>query len=160
MSWTKRQFIESAYEEMGYASYIFDLEPEQLERALWRLDSMMATWNAQGIKIGYPLPASPQDSDLDTLTNVPDSANMAIYTALSAILAPTVGKALSQSTAAAAHAGYRVLLQKAAMPREMQVPDTLPLGAGNKTWRVDRDPFATPPHDGLASGAGDDLDFN
>ena len=55
MSWTKRQFINAALEEIGLASYVFDIQPEELESALRRLDAMMADWNAKGIRIGYPL---------------------------------------------------------------------------------------------------------
>ena len=82
MGWTKRQFVEQAFEEIGLATYTFDLSPEQMQSALRRLDAMVATWNGAGIRIGYPLPSSPQDSDLDTETNVPDMSNEAIYTNL------------------------------------------------------------------------------
>jgi hypothetical protein len=82
MGYTKRQFVTSAFEEIGLADYVFDLQPEQLEAALRRLDSMMAEWNAAGIRLGYAMPSSPQDSDLDTETNVPDSAWEAIITNL------------------------------------------------------------------------------
>ena len=75
MGYTKRQFISAAFEEIGLASYVFDLQPEQLESALRRLDAMMADWNAKGIRLGYPLPSSPQDSSLDEETLVPDSAS-------------------------------------------------------------------------------------
>ena len=71
MGYTKRQFVTSAFEEIGLADYVFDLQPEQLEAALRRLDSMMAEWNAMGIRLGYSMPSSPQDSDLDEQTNVP-----------------------------------------------------------------------------------------
>jgi len=74
MGYSKRQFVTAAFEEIGLASYVFDLNPEQMESALRRLDAMMADWNAKGIRLGYPLPSSPQNSDLDEQTNVPDSA--------------------------------------------------------------------------------------
>ena len=88
MGWTKRQFIEQAFDEIGLASYAFDLGPEQMQSALRRLDTMLAAWNALGIRLAYPLPSSPQDSDLDEQTNVPDSSNEAIYTNLAIKLAP------------------------------------------------------------------------
>ena len=82
MGWTKRQFVTQAFEEIGLASYVFDLTPEQLQSALRRLDTMIAAWNALGIRLGYPLPSSPQDSDLDEPTLVPDWANEAIITSI------------------------------------------------------------------------------
>mgnify|MGYP003525752305 CR=1 FL=1 len=55
MGWTKRQFVTQAFEEIGLAAYVFDLTPEQLQSALRRLDSMMASWNAKGIRLGYQI---------------------------------------------------------------------------------------------------------
>ena len=89
MGWTRRQFVEQAFEEIGYASYVYDLEPEQLESAGRRLDAMVASWNGKGIRLGYPLPSSPELASLDTETEVPDYANEAIYTNLAVKLAPT-----------------------------------------------------------------------
>jgi len=65
MGYSKRQFVEAAFEEVGLAAYVFDLQPQQLESALRRLDAMMAEWNAKGIRLGYPLPGSPQNSDIN-----------------------------------------------------------------------------------------------
>jgi len=159
MSWTKRQFIEAAFEEIGYANYVYDLSPEQLEKALWRLDAMMASWNANGIRLAYPLPSSPELSDLDTETDVPDGANAAIYMNLGLSLAPTVGKMVAQETKSGAKSAYDILLIKAALPREMQMPGTLPAGAGSKTWRGSQDPFVKDPIDGLDAGNDSEIDF-
>lgn len=158
MSWTKRQFIEQAFEEIGYAAYEFDLRPEQMQSALWRMDSMMAVWNAKGIRIGYPLPSSPEDSDLEQETGVPDSANEAIYLNLALRIVSTVGKVVSPETKTAAKMAYDTLLARAAMPREQQFPASLPLGAGNKTWRTDR-PFVGEPIDPLLAGQDSAIDF-
>ena len=46
MGYSKRQFVEAAFAEVGLASYVFDLQPQDLEQALRRLDAMMAEWNA------------------------------------------------------------------------------------------------------------------
>lgn len=139
MSWTKRQFVMQAFEEIGYSSYIFDLEPEQLQSALRRLDSMMGTWNGKGIRIGYPLPSSPELSELDTETEVQDSANEAIYLNLAIRIAPTVGKTVSTETKKSAKAAYNQLLALMTKPTEMQLPTTLPSGAGNKGWTTDKE---------------------
>ena len=52
MGWTKREYIEQAFEEIGLASYVFDLTPEQLQSALRKLDAMLAEWNAKGLRLG------------------------------------------------------------------------------------------------------------
>lgn len=159
MGWTKRQFVTQAFEEIGLATYVFDLSPEQLQSGLRRLDSMMATWNTKGIRLGYPLPSSPQFSDLDAESEVPDSANEAIYLNLAIRIAPSFGKTPSVDTKATAKAAYDNLLSVAAMPVEMQLPGTLPVGAGNKPWNIDQ-PFVNPPVDPLLAGQDGEIQFN
>ena len=78
MGWTKGDFITAAYDEIGYANYIYDLSPEMLSAALRKLDSMMSTWDAIGIHVGYPIPSSPSSSDLSEETGVPIAAIEAI----------------------------------------------------------------------------------
>lgn len=159
MGWTKRQFVTQAFEEIGLAAYVFDLSPEQLESALRKLDAMMATWNSKGIRVGYPIPSSPQNSNIDDDTGVPDSANETIYLNLGIRLAPGYGKTVSADTKTLAKQGYDNLLSLAAMPMEMQMPGTLPAGAGNKPWRRDN-PFLDGPTDPLLAGRDGPLTFN
>lgn len=159
MSWTKRQFVAQAFEEIGYASYAYDLEPEQLESAMRRLDAMMATWNGRGIRLGYPLPSSPELADLDQETEVPDAANEAIYTNLAVRLAPGIGKQAPMDLKATARAAYNQLLSRVTKPQEMQFPGTMPAGAGNKRYRDDR-PFLNRPEDPLLAGDDGPIEFN
>ena len=156
MSWTKRQFIEQAYGEIGLADYIFDLEPEQLQNALRKLDMMMAQWNSKGIRLGYPMPSSPKDSDLDSDTGVTDDANEAIALNLAIRLAPGHGKAVSVETKAFAKEAYMTLLSKSTFPIEMQYPASLPYGAGNK--QIDNR-FFPGPEDSLNVGPDGELEF-
>jgi len=159
MSWTKRQFIEEAFGEIGLAAYVYDLQPDQLESALRRLDSMMAMWNGKGIRIGYPLPSSPEDSDLDEETSVPDDANETIYSNLAIRIAPGFGKTVSSDTKITAKDGYRGLIQKSTKPIERQLPGTMPRGAGNKPWRNTNNEFLDDPVDPLTAGDDSTLDF-
>jgi hypothetical protein len=121
---------------------------------------MMAAWNALGIRLGYPLPSSPQDSDLDEQTNVPDASNEAIYTNLSIKLAPSYGKQVMSDTKTTAKESYNTLLSRAAMPMEQQLPSTMPAGSGNKPWRVYDNPFVRPPADPLLAGGDGQIEFN
>lgn len=159
MSWTKRQFVEAAFEEVGYASYNFDLQPEQLQSGLVALDAMLARWNAMGIRIGYPLPSTPTSSDLDQITGVPDSANEAIYTNLAVRIGPRLGKAIPLELKQAAEDALAPLLNKAAFPMEQQLPATTPIGAGGKPWNGLYNPFVTPPVDPLTTGEDGPLTF-
>jgi hypothetical protein len=137
MGYSKRQFVYAAFNEIGLASYVFDLQPEQLETARQRLDAMMADWNGKGIRLGYPIPSSPQDGSIDEETYVPDSAYEAIICNLGIRLAPSYGKQVMPETKATAKQAYDLLLQRATFPIERQFPNTLPSGAGNKPYRYD-----------------------
>lgn len=158
MAYTKRQFIEGAFEEIGLASYVFDLSPSQMESALRRLDAMMATWNGMGIRLGYPLPVNPDDGELTENSGVPDSANEAIITNLAIRLAPGYGKSVQPQTLATAKASYNVLLQRAAAPLEMAFPATMPVGAGWKPYSID-DPFFGEPDPTVDAGPDGPLEF-
>lgn len=160
MGWTKRQYIEQAFTEIGLAGYIFDLTPEELNTALRQLDSMMAAWNAKGIRLGWPMPSSPQNSDLDDLTEITDAANEAIYCGLAVRIAPTFGKTVGGQTQFFAKQAYDQLLAIAAAPLEKQLPQTMPAGAGNKPWRNNDSPFVNPPIDPLLSGPDGVIEFN
>jgi len=160
MGYSKRQFIEAALAEIGLASYAFDLQPEQLEAARQRLDAMMADWNGKGIRLGYPIPVSPQDGSIDEQTNVPDSAYEAIICNLGIRLAPSYGKQVMNETKATAKQGYDTLMQRATFPLEQQFPNTMPSGAGNKPWRVYDNPFLRPPVDPVEAGPDGPLQFN
>jgi P22 tail accessory factor len=155
MSWTKLQFIQQAFEEIGLAHYVFDLTPEQLQSALRRMDSMMAGWNIGGVRVGYPLPGSPSASDLNADTGVPDYANEAIYSNLALRLAPSFGKSLSPQTVSNAALSYAAMVDQCVQPTpERQLGSLLPYGAGNKPWRQSGGAFYPPPDDPV--DAGDD----
>jgi len=130
--WTKKQIIEQAFEEIGLASYVFDITADQLESALRRLDLMVASWQARNIQIGYPLPASPGNSNIDEQIQTSLNNNEALVLNLAVRLAPAYGKSVSPDTKATAKLLYDQLLIEAAMPYEQQFVGTLPLGAGYK----------------------------
>ncbi len=160
MGYSKRQFVTAAFEEIGLASYVFDLQPQDLESALRRLDAMMADWNGKGIRLAYPIPGSPQDSDINAASEVPDSANEAIITNLAMRLAPSYGKQVMPMTMATGKSAYNTLLSRATLPPQQQLPGSMPSGAGNKPWRVYDDPFLRPPVDPVLSGQDGVLEYN
>ena len=159
MSWTKRQFVVQAFEEIGYASYTYDLQPEQLQAGLRRLEALMGTWNGRGIRLGYPLTNNPDNAELDVNSNVPDAANEAIYTNLAIRIAPIVGKTVSIETKQAARSAYMELLRRFTKPQEQQLPGTMPAGAGNKPWRQDQ-PFLPGPTEQIDAGDDGPIQFN
>jgi hypothetical protein len=161
MSYTKRQYVIAAFEEIGLASYVFDLTDNELLSACKRLDAMMAQWNAKGIRLGPTrCQATLTRTSLDADTEVPDAANEAIILNLGIRIAPGYGKSVSPDTKISAKAAYTTLLGWTAQPTpEKQFPRTLPTGAGQKAWRYDQDPFMPIPVDPLTTGGDGVLDL-
>lgn len=115
MGHSKRHYITEAYAEIGKADYAFDLDPEALESALRRLDSMLAEWDGRGIRIGYAGGNGLGDIDADTL--VPAWAEEAIVLNLAIRLAPGFGKTVSPDTKAQAGISLRTVMSKTAQSR-------------------------------------------
>lgn len=154
---TKKQLIDLAFAEIGFGPD-FNVTPVDQEAALKRMDSMMGTWNAKGIRVGYVLPNNPEDADIDSESGVTDAAQEAVYMNLALRLAPGYGKQLSQDTRITARQGYDVLLSRAVYPQPQQMPNTMPRGAGNRPWQYGRQFYPTPP-DVIDAGADDPLNF-
>ena len=155
MSYSKRQLVRSALVEIGLAEYVFDMLPEQTEEALRRLDSMLAEWNGRGIRLAYPVPSNPENSDMDQDSGIPDMAWEAVITNLAIRIAPSFGKAVSAETKATARHALNTILAVAAMPTEVRLP-SMPAGAGNKS--VD-DPFLSEGTNDVISHPDDSVSF-
>ena len=159
MGYTRRQFIEDAFEEIGMGADQYDLQPSMLQGAMRRLNRMMAEWNGKGVRLGYPIPSNANGGDLDDETDVPDSAWEAIVTSLAIRIAPSYGKQVSPDTKAAAKRAYSTVLQRSTMPPEMQL-GAIPAGAGNKPWRYNDNPFLPPPSDPIDVGPDGELEYS
>lgn len=160
MSWTKRQLITQAYDELGLADYVFDLEPQQLQSACQRMDAMIASWVARGIQIAYPLSTSPNTTDIDSDSTLPDFCNEAVYLNLAIRLGASMGKSLSPDTRKNAKEAYLFMLDGLTFPvQEMQFPQTLPRGQGQKPWRTYDNPYFRPPSEGILAGPEGDIEF-
>jgi hypothetical protein len=158
MGYTRRDFVNGALEEIGLATYAYDVTAEELNSAMRRLDAMMAEWNAKGIRIGYPLPSGPGTGSLDDQTECPDSAWEAVICNLAIRIAPAYGKQVMIETKTSAKRAYNTLLNLHTAPIEMQLPQ-MPAGAGNKTWVWNGDPFTNRPEDRLSVGNDSLLEF-
>ena len=160
MSWTKRELISQAFEELGLAAYVFDLTPEQWLSALRRMDAMVGGWNANGVRIAYPLSTSPQTSDLDQDSGIPDYAFEALFLGLAVRLAPSYGKTVSPQSAMFADMAYSNMANQVAIPTpERQLPHTMPRGAGTKPWRNFNNPFIREHQEDILAGSDNPIDF-
>jgi hypothetical protein len=120
-----------ALSEIGIASYEFDASPEMLQQALERLDLMMATLDADGMKLGYALPSMVDGSDLDDEAGIPDWARAAVYLSLAIDIAPTYGKTVGAETRTRWAAAMDSLARRAVRFPPIRL-GALPAGAGAK----------------------------
>jgi len=143
MGYTKGDLVEAALTEIGIAGDEFDVVPEQMEKDMRRLDSMMAEWVNQGILLSYPTNSSPNTSEEGTDSNIPDIAIEAVVTNLALRLAPSYGKQVQPDTRITAKNSMTYLVGVIAKPLERRLPG-MPKGAGYKNTRY---PFTVHPED-------------
>lgn len=156
MPQTKQFFIEKAFNEIGLAAYVFDLQPEDWASALSTANGMIGEWMGNGILIGdWPIPDTPDDDTINTVVSVPFTNWRAIWTNLGIALAPNVGKSPEGPTIALARLSYRMLLNKRLVIPEMKRPSTMPIGQGWNRSAKDRQFYY--PSKQLDDGAGNSL---
>lgn len=139
MNVKKRNLVERGFRALGLRKSRFPITPEMYQDALEDMDGMMALWNsANGVRIGYPLPGTPDASDLDDECNIPDVALEAIADNLALRIAPGIGKTPSKEVTDAARTGLSALMGWCASNSipEIQLTRQTPRGAGNKPWMV------------------------
>lgn len=155
--WTKGELIQQAFSEIGLSSYAFNVNPEDFETALRSLDSMLATWEAKGLRMGYALPGDANGSGVEDESGLPDTAHEAVFLNLALRIAPGFGKMVSQDTRLNAKAAYDAMLHGFAFP-PAQSSRSMPLGAGNRGTRPNA--FASPRLEPLYAGDDAHLTMN
>lgn len=140
MAWTKLQIIEAAYEELGLGGYVFDLESDQLQKAVVRLDSLAAFMERKGGLGGYVFAADPSTADSSTEIEISHLAFEALYSNLAIRLAPTVGKQPMPETKQLAKDSMRSLIGTVEPPKH-QMKRGVPIGAGNRVLGTDQEFF-------------------
>ena len=147
MSWTKKQLIEHAFNELGLSSYTYDMVPDQYAIALSKLDAMLAMWTSTGMNLMYNL-SDITSADISQNSGLPDWANEAVYLNLALKLAPSYGKIVSNEGKTNARVAYSMFLNKVVTIPQMQYDNFTPLGAGNKN-RYNNTIFIPEPIDNL-----------
>lgn len=155
MSYTKGELVNEALEELGLAAYEFDVDSEETESAMKKLDSMMAAWTLKGVNLGYPSSSLANGSDLDQKSNIPSYAVEAVRTNLAIKIAPGYGKNVSPDTKGTAKTALNSLYSMAAMPKEQQLP-SMPVGAGYKSEYA----FSAGPKDTAVTPIDESIDLS
>lgn len=161
MAYTKRDIVEQAFEEIGLASYVFDLQPQQLESALRRLDQMIGLWSSKGIRTSYPIPDGNSDSDLSQSSNLTAEQVAAASSNLAVAIAPGFGKTVSPDLKSIARNAYKEVLRTYSQPTQMQLGSgTIPSGAGNKGYRYYNNPFLRQEQENTPLADVSDFNYN
>lgn len=122
---TKQEIVQAALEEIGIASWAFDIQPEQYKSAAQRMDDMVAEWQANGILLGFNM-----GGDLAEDSGLVGKDVSAVKLNLAARSASSYGKVPSAELKLAAANAYQTLVVDWARPRPRGIPGGVPLGAG------------------------------
>lgn len=129
---TKGDLVNAAYEEIGLAGYVFDIQPEEVQTGVRRLERFMLMLDGRGVRLGYNAAASASQANANDDSGIPDWAEDAIVPLFALRLAPTIGKQVHPDTRLAARKGLNALLVGTYEIPSMQMPRHLPIGTGNR----------------------------
>lgn len=150
--WTKNDVIAQAFSEIGKGAD-FDLQPEDMQTALRKLDAMMATWGgALGVRVGYA--GGDGKGDLVVSATVPDWAYEALYLNLALKLCPDYGKTPNPVTVMGAKQAMDAVRSRNVIPATRTISGYA--GGGNSTWGAVAIPQDSP---ALAAGADSEFTF-
>jgi len=125
----KRDFIETAFEELGSAGYEFERTPEEVSSALRRLNMLMTEWPWSQLAYNFPLQGN---GSAEEESGIEDAAFSAVAYELARRLAGMWGVQLSgEQRKAAAEAKAQAL--PVSVPTALMAPGTV-RGSG-RTWR-------------------------
>lgn len=132
---TKRTLIGQAYTECALNGWEYDIAPDELDKALTRLDMLAAELTGRGINIGYNAPYAIGQGDLDDELGCPDQAFFGLSVLLAQRLCPTMGKAMSAESKMTLNAAMKALRASASsLVPSMSLARGTPLGSGNRSW--------------------------
>lgn len=157
MSWTKRQFIERAFAEIGLGKRSYTITPEDFEDALAVFDSMVLNWQARfGFGVGWPVSDNPDDNNIDQDTSVPLPLTQCVWANGAKAIANGLGRTVMPDTNDAAKGGYENMVAFFNKPKGKPLPKGIPYGGGNRQWGRYRifspTPIETDPHDNIIEG--------
>lgn len=131
--YSKLDLVNAAFNEIGFADYVYDIDPAQLNRVMLQMDAMMMSWKSQGINVGYYQVYTPGISDINSDSGLPSTAIEACYLGLAKRIAPSLGKTLSPETTKNFGDAWRAMLANIVRDIPYKQPAHVLAGAGNRS---------------------------
>lgn len=131
MARTKGDTVRAALAKIGVTGYGYEVAQDELRDGLIMLENLMASWDADGIKIGYNFADTPETALAESDSGLPDISYRAVDSNLACDLADLYGKQVSQLLYNTASAGYSQMLSATAYVPVFAYPTRMPRGSGN-----------------------------
>lgn len=133
-STTKRQLVEQMYVECGLNGWEYDIQPEEKDKALQRLDMLMWEMHGRGLDLDYNFPTGIGAGNLDDELGCPDQAFFGLSVLGAQRLCPTMGKVLSRESRETLNNAMKAVRSACRIaPTSMLRPGT-PLGGGARQF--------------------------
>jgi len=129
-----REVVSDAFEEIGVKKAEIDLTDDELQSGIRRANDLGTSWDA----IGYITGFNPVFNGDDTLELEPAAVSAFKYN-LAIRLAPSYQKQVGIELASIATNTFEILINQNIFIGEVEFPDTLPLGSGNRRCNNDTD---------------------
>lgn len=144
MTVRKSDLVRDALSKLGIIDYDYDIDPAEFRTGLIALETMIASWDARGIKFGYIIAPTPEQAKGEDDAGIPDIARKAIVYHLAIEMADSYGKAISPTVASGAAVGMSDLLSAIQYIPQVQYPSNMPRGSGNTLRRYRWNRFYRP----------------
>ncbi len=132
---TKRDLIGQAYTECAINGWEYDIQPEELDKALTRLDMLASELTGRGIDISYNAPYAIGQGSLNDELGCPDQAFFGLAVLLAQRLCPTMGKTMGAESKMTLTAAMKAVRSAASsLVPSMILARGTPLGSGNRSW--------------------------
>jgi hypothetical protein len=123
---TAAQVIKAALQKILVQASESDLEPDEYSDAIFTLNNMMLSYDADGIKLGYT-----EVTDLSDDITVPVGALRGVIYNLAQELSPEYNGQITAALADAAMNGLKIMRKIGVSIPTSSYPSTLPIGSGN-----------------------------
>jgi len=148
---TANELINDAFDLLEIKSAEVELEDDEINTAIRRMNRMITSWAQEGMNLGY----SKVTLKTETVT-IPDWSEEAVVALLAVRLAPAFGVPLTQALQAQAAGSLKNLQQQLITIGDVQFPSNLPIGSGN-AYRNDQNFYADSKTNTLTTNAKGEL---